>query len=568
MSIKISTLFLILFSSYNLFSQGYYIKDYDVDMTLQEDGRLDIKEEITVFFEKKRQGIIRDIDYRYLWEGRKVKINISDIEVPNYKSKVSSRNGKKSIRIGTKGKFLQGEHRYQINYSVKGHIAAYEDFIELYWNPIPTDWNTRIENYSYELNFSKPLDLEFEDYKILSGAESSTENKATIQFADNTLKGRGLLPLKANEGVTLAVKLPADYVEVSLVADSAKDTQDRNRKPINNSPWTWIASALGFLGLWQFRKQIDGSTRDEKTIRLQHYPPDDMSAAQVGYFIDHKANARDIMSLIPQWGAEGLINLKKIDGDTLLSKKEDLPKDLPEYEHTLFDAIFKDGNHVNLSDLKYHLASQLYKAQMQLSKEHKQSDLYDEKSVKYLHSWRTVLAALAFIIFGALSIIFWLAIALGAASILIGITLIIIYFTEAKHSATGTRIKNHLLGLEQFLTQHDGSDYPSLMEKDPKYFDKMFPYAVALGIDTKFLEKFSERVDYNPHWYGYSDGNLSSDGMGGSIKNFSQNFDVKEITSVFSSVKSSSGSGGGSFGGGGGGGSVGGGFGGGGGSSW
>lgn len=534
-------------------------------MTLQEDGQLDIEENITVFYDKKRQGIIRDIDYQYLWGAKKININIFDIQVPQYRSKVSSQGGKKSIRIGTKGKFLRGEHSYKIKYSVKGHLAAYEDFIEFYWNPIPSDWDTRIEKYAFNLSFSKPIDLKFDDYKILSGAYNSTENSSTIQFSNNTLKGRGVLPLQPKEGVTLAVKLPNDYIPVTLIAESAKETQSRLQKPINNAPWTWLVSALGLFGVLSFRNSIDGSSKEEKTIRLQYYPPDNMSAAQVGFFIDHKANSRDIMSLIPQWGAEGLIHLKKIEGDTLILKKEELPTDLPKYEHTLFDAIFKDGNQVNLGDLKYHIATQLYKAQTQLTEEHKQSDLYDETSIRYLHSWRTLLAALAFIMFGALSIIFWLTIALGVTAIIIGIILIVIYFSEAKHSAIGIRVKNHLLGLQEFLINHDGSEYPAMMQKDPKYFDKMFPYAVALGIDTKFLEQFSARVEYDPQWYGYHDDHHSSGSIGSPMKNFSKNFDVKEITSVFSSVKSQSGSGGGGFSGGG---SVGGGFGGGGGSSW
>ncbi len=564
MSVRITTLLFALISSYTLFSQGYYIQNYNVDMVLQEDGSLDIVEEITVFFEEKRQGIIRDIPYQYKWEGNNIKIDITDINIPGYKSQISNGKGNKSIRIGTKGKFILGEHLYQIRYSVKGQITAYEDFLELYWNPIPEDWDTRIESYEYQLKFSTPLDLQFEDYRVWSGKQNSADNSATIQYVDNTLRGRGTSPLKANQGVTIAVKLPSDYVTVSLIAESAQSTQKKKR-PINNDPWTWAISALAFLGLWSLRQKIDGNSEEEKTIQLEHYPPDDMSAAQVGYFIDHKANARDIMSLIPQWGAEGLIELKKLEDDTLIIKKQSLPAELPEYEHTLFNAIFKQSDRVNLSLLKYHLATDLYKAQMQLSKENKQSDLYDSTSVQYLHSWITLIGALAFTLFGILSIIFWMTIVLGASFILLGILLVIIYFSEAKHSAVGSRIKNHLLGLEQFLKNHDGSEYPMLMKNDPRYFDKMFPYAVALGIDTKFLERFSEQVDYDPQWYGYHNNIPASVIVSSPMKEFSENFDVKEITSVFSAVQTPEGSSGGGFSGGG---SVGGGFGGGGGSSW
>lgn len=569
MSIKYKVLVIFLFASVSLFSQGYFIKNYDVEMHLNDDGSLDVIENIKVNFDEKRQGIIRDIPYIYSWQGKRVKIKISNISVPGHKNKVSTKGAEKSIRIGTKGKYLEGEHDYLISYTVRGHIAAYDDFIEFYWNPIPEDWDTRIESYSYSLTLPKDVALDFKDYRILSGDNGSKDNTATIKYQNNTISGRGTAPLKAKQGVTLGVKLPSDYVPVDLIAESANEIQSKRSKPLNNASWTYMLSILGLIGTWLGWKSIDGSDADEKNISHQHYPPENMSAAQVGYFIDHKANARDIMALIPQWGAEGLIKLDKVDDDTQITKIGDLPKELPNYEHTLFDAIFQDGDVVFLNTLKYKIATALYRSQSQLSSDQKQSDLYEETSVTYLHSWRTLLTGFAIAAFGISSLFFWQSIAICVTSVIIGIVLFIIYFTEPKHSQTGIRIKNHLLGLKQFLKNHDGSDYPDLMSKDPKYFDKIFPYAVALGIDTNFLKWFGDHVDYSPHWYGYHNNLGVNIAMGSSMRSFSKNFDVKEITSVFSSVQTPAGSGSGSSGGfSGGGGSVGGGFGGGGGSSW
>ena len=570
MSIKLKFLVLFLFASISLFSQGYYIKNYDVEMQLNDDGSLEVTENIKVNYEEKRQGIIRDIPYIYSWQGRRIKVEISNISVPGYKKKVSSKGAEKSIRIGTKGKFLEGEHDYRISYTVIGHIAAYEDFLEFYWNAIPEDWDTRIESYSYRLSLPNDVPLDYEDYRVISGDQGSRDNSATILYQNNTISGRSTTPLKANQGVTLAVKLPSDYLPVDLIAKSAEEIQSKRTKPLNNDLWTWLLSILGILATWLGWKKIDGNTADEKNISQQHYPPENMSAAQVGYFIDNKANSRDIMALIPQWGAEKLIKLDKVNDDTQIIKIGDLPKELPNYEHTLFDAIFQDTDVVYLNALKYKIAPALYKSQSQLSSDQKQSDLYDETSVKYLHSWRTILAGIAMVALGISSLFFLQSIAICVSAILIGFALFVIYVTEPKHTSTGTRIKNHLLGLEQFLKNHDGSNYPTLMKEDPKYFDKIFPYAVALGIDTNFLKWFGDHVDYSPPWYGQHNTLGTSMVTGNSMKSFSENFDVKEITSVFSSVKTPQGGGssGGSGGFSGGGGSVGGGFGGGGGSSW
>ena len=566
MSIRFSLVVLALFASLSLCAQGYYIKNYDVKMEQAADGSLSVVEDITVFYEEKRQGIDRFIPYRYKWEGKKIRVKIYDIEVPDYNSKTRKKNGQLRVRIGTKGEFLTGEHSYKIKYKVKGHIAAYEDFTELYWNVIPDKWKTKIDAYSFSVSFEKPLDLAFNDYKVFSGDSGKADNSSKIQYRNNVLRGRSTTSLKARQGVTIAVKMPSNYIPADLISKTAIEINGKPREPMNNSPWTWFVSVISALGLFQLRQKIDGRKQHDDNAKLQFYPPENMSAAQVGFFIDHKPNTRDIMSLIPQWGAEGLIYLEKQESDTKITKKDKLPKGLPVYEHTLFDAIFKEDDVVYLKDLKYKIAGSLHKAQTQLAEEQKESDLYDETSMYYLHSWRTIIAGLLLFALGALAIIFLKSIVLCATFILMGFALLFIYFTEPKLSDTGVRIKNHLLGMERFLKNHDGSEYASLMKKDPMYFDKIFPYAVALGTDTNFLKLFGEHVDYSPMWYGYYGVGLGSNSTSRSMGGFAQDFNVQEITSVFSSVNSSSGgrSGGGFSGGG----SVGGGFGGGGGGSW
>ena len=95
MSIKFKALTILLFASFSLFSQGYYIKNYDVEMVLNEDGSLEVTEDIKVNFDEKRQGIIRDIPYIYSWQGKRVKVDISNISVPGYKKKVSNKRAEK-----------------------------------------------------------------------------------------------------------------------------------------------------------------------------------------------------------------------------------------------------------------------------------------------------------------------------------------------------------------------------------------------------------------------------------------------------------------------------------------
>lgn len=566
MSIRILLLLVALSFSTTSWSQGYYIKNYEVDLVLTANGSLEIEETIDVFFEEKRRGIIRDIPFKYKWDGKLISVKISDIEVPNYKSKKYREKGKQFIRIGSKNKYLTGDHQYIIRYTVKGGVADYGQFQELYWDIIPNDWDTRIEKYNYTVKLPSSLDLTADHYRILSGRTGSQDNSSIIQYSDGLFQGRSTQSLKAGEGVTLGVELPASYVKTALKSD--KSSQSINQKEEEQRApnyWTWLIAALGLGSLWAWiNKYRNNQDSELDNITLRAYPPDNMSAAQVGVYVDHMANDRDIIALIPQWGAEGYVKMVNDGKDTEISKLKDLPKDLPIYEHTLFDALFEKGNTVMLSDLKYELSSAIYKAKTQLKDELNKSDLYDAESRGMLNSWWSIALGFLLMVAAIFTMIKFQFFVLGVVMLIMGIMLITFFFLRPKYSGEGIRVMKELRGLYRFLDQEKSNDYAQLLQTDPKYFDKIFPFAVALGLDKKFLKAFNEQTHYDPIWYaGPVTSNSHSTGLGGS-QILADHFDVEEIGSVFNAVRDTGGSGGFS----GGGGSVGGGFGGGGGSSW
>ncbi len=98
MQIKIKlTIFILLLSCSIAFSQGYYIKNYAVDIDIQSNGELEIDETITVIFEKPRRGIIRNIPYTYMWETGVQTDMIFDLAMGQYTVTVADVNGCTSI---------------------------------------------------------------------------------------------------------------------------------------------------------------------------------------------------------------------------------------------------------------------------------------------------------------------------------------------------------------------------------------------------------------------------------------------------------------------------------------
>ena len=154
--------------------------------------------------------------------------------------------------------------------------------------------------------------------------------------------------------------------------------------------------------------------------------------------------------------------------------------------------------------------------------------------------------------------------------VLFGILHWLFYHLLKRPTKLGRKILDGIEGFKLYLGTAEGDELRvmSPINMTPEYFEKFLPYALALGVEQEWSEKFasvlqsaSQGVDggYQPHWYRSS-------------SSFDRAFDTSNFASSFgdsfSSAISSAGVAPGSSSGGGGGGSSGGGGGGGGGGGW
>ncbi|MBK8701321.1 MAG: DUF2207 domain-containing protein [Saprospiraceae bacterium] len=316
----------------------------------------------------------------------------------------------------------------------------------------------------------------------------------------------------------------------------------------------------GFLLLaW---KKLRGNDDDDEMVP-QPYPPLDLTPAEVGAFYDHIVHDRDVISLLPYWAYQGFITIAydKSSGDMRLTKVKNLEGERPTYEYTLFNGLFDYRSTVDLSDLKYKFYSTQTQVKSQIRKEIIDLQMYDDQYRYWFKTWRIWLFFVCLIPIMALSFIYgyWMA---GIVVIFAMIAVIVVASVGSKTSEKGRRVKQELRGFHTFLKNDDTSQYPDLIKNDPSYFEKVYPYALAFGLDKSWLSKIKPYQTMAPMWYGYY-GPYAHD-YNRSMDSFSEGFSPREISSAFTTMPASSGGSGGGFSGG----SSGGGFGGGGGSSW
>lgn len=543
---------------------GYTIDSFRIDVNVTREGKLEIKELIKVNFISQKRGIYRAIPYIYKFNGRKYTTDISRISVAGYKKLITNEGANKKIRIGDPDVYLTGKKSYDIGYTVDKAIIEYEDSQEIYWNLTGNAWDTRLQNVSFTLRLPDDLVIPSEHIKISTGEYGSSDAGAIFKQDGREISGFLPRDLNPSEGATIAVRLPKGYLKGLPRFEELKTTGlDKDK----NKLW-YLGIPIALWGLiWQYWRNRKNANKVRGSVEQKFYPPKGLTAAHVGAYIDHKVQTRDVISMIPFWATEGFIKVRGLqDGDMQLIRLKDLPAEFPKYEQDFFYAIFSSSDKINFSDAQNKYGPYVAKAKRALTKEIEAAGYYDASYVYLFKTWRWPIICLALVLGGIATLIFSAYVIFGIGLILMGIVSFGFVFFTAPLSEYGQQIHDHLKGLADFLEFGDDDEIQRLNKEDANYFSHMLPYAVAFGLDDKWMKTYETYYDTAPSWYEvYYMGQLMRPTFG----NFRKGFEVKEMSKVFSSFpmpEISTGSGG-SFSSGGGG-FSGGGFGGGGGGSW
>ena len=553
-------LFTILLSSTTLSSQDFTISNYNIEIDINTDGSLNVEETIDVNFSKKKRGIYRSIPFKYSKDGESINLGITDINVRGHNHKVTRKNGAVEIKIGDKKIFLEGNQTYLISYKIENGIQDYAEHQELYHDLTGNEWKAEIAQLNYQINLPRRISIPLSDLKATTGYKNQNAGGISIKQSNPTsIQGSTNRYLQKGEGATIAIRLPKTYLSVAELASNGyrqkliKEEEDR----IPQDPWLALIPVglfAFFVDLW--RRTFGGKYKPEDQ-ETYSYPPEGLTSAHVGAYIDQSANTSDIVSLIPYWASEGILEMKDIGGDTLLTKLTELPEKYPSYEHLIFNEIFKNGDLKSMSSLKEKFYSTLHKAKNDLSKEVHEQGYYKAEFIYWFRSWRLIIFPFAMFLLAAIALGIYGQFPMGFTFIALGIVGFFFGLGKLPLSDHGKEVKYKLDGLKKFLEDVPESEIESIIKDDPKYFEKMLPFAVAFGIEKGFIPKFEKTMQYMPPWYTTANGTRS-------FSTFQSGFSTETISSAFSTSPQGAGgssSGGGGF-------SSGGGSGGGGGGSW
>lgn len=523
------------------------INSFDVDILAHSDGAMTIKEKINYDFEQlERHGIFRYVPHYSKVGGLYRVIKISDVEIhrDGKKEKFETTKTKEQIyfKIGDPNKTISGNHEYEISYKVENGIGSnYETHDEIYWNVTGNEWLIPIEKASVEIK----TDFNISNNKIACFTRSGDLN---AQFCKTDLNNPNKIvttnTMNAGEGLTVVYGYPKGTFPASTLLKELP-------RSVGEKFVGFIFKNIGFFYLilnilipsmiFFWYRKMKNKKRFGKPSVVFEIPKDEKGnriAPAVAGTIDSASLQRDdIVATLFDLAIRKYIKLvevkvsKKLMPDKITQKvlkKKEVDENLSVFEKKLMHRLFKDGNEVNLEDLK----KDFYKTYSEIETDVFKELVYKKYYIKNPKAQRGFL-----LIFGL--------IALFTFNILLGIILIYLSRKLIGRTSLGDEIDFKIDGIKLFLKSMD-RNYKWQAEKFIT-IEQMIPYAISLGFIDKFMEQLKIiKPDYSPTWYsGYRAGFFISYASFYSSVNSNVSTSAPSSSSGFSGGSSGGGGGGG-----------------------
>jgi uncharacterized membrane protein YgcG len=317
-----------------------------------------------------------------------------------------------------------------------------------------------------------------------------------------------LHPLEFREGLTVVVGWDKGLVHAP--------TQSEQVTQFLASNWPLFAPALAFLAmfwLWFTR----GRDPREGAVTVQYEPPPGLSPGEVGTLVDETACMRDITATIVDLAVRGFLTIEERESKHLMglySNKEYVfhrTKPLSEWaaakphEMLMLSGIFSGGrDEVALSELRNNFYQNLPGIR---------GALFDSLVAHGYYAHRPDQVRQAYLAGGIVAGVLLFATGQYAAQklgmqpqpfvIAAILTAAVVcgfgWFMPAR-TPDGVRARLDALGFEDFLG-HVEADHMERIPQTPATFEKFLPFAMALGVEKKWVGAFQGIFTQPPSWY-------------------------------------------------------------------
>jgi len=597
------------------------IARYDIGITINRDGSIDVTETIDYDFGfNQRHGIERIIPVRFPYEKRDASGAIVEDNSGRRFQRVTAISGMRvssptgapadvddvtddssaydTFRIGDPDITVGGTQTYVLSYRMGAVLNGFTDHDELYFNVVGGQWTVPISTITATVTAPGAPDRVL----CFAGPDGSTRPCRSATIADSTAQF-SQSSLRANESMTTVVSLPK-----GVVNEPSPDLEElwSIAHAFNPSPLALggggllLTTGLAGVGFLVWRNGRDrrfaGSVtdrafgnagngeepvplRDREASPVEFVPPDGVRPGHMGTLWDEQANPVDVSAMIIDMAVRGYLRIDETEpptrsmmgqgaGEYRFVKLKAADASLLHAELELYEAIFKNGDTVDLSSLRQHFATRLAKVQDALYDDTVALGWFPTRPDQVRNRWHGIGLMATVIGAGIAALAIWKT-SLGLLFIplpIVGLALLGLGGKFPRRTAKGTAMLGRVRGFKELFEVGEGERQRFAEQKG--LFSQYLPYAIVFGCAEQWAATFaalgatSEEMGLGT-WYT-SPYRIDPFTFGWALSSFGTSTAGSIAMAAPSSVGSASGGGSGFSGGG----FSGGGFGGGGGGSW
>jgi uncharacterized membrane protein YgcG len=495
-------------------SATLYIQNFDAAIELTPTGELRVAETLTVVFLTEHHGIERFIPVSYrtplgtrvTMDLRKGEVTLDGQTVP---VQTSRSGGRQVLRIGDPDTTLTGTHVYRIAYSAGRALVFHDDYLQLYWNVTGNDWQIPIRQATATLTL--PSDVSPEEVSATSYM-GSTGSTARGQTAIVDASGRFSFAagaLNPGSGLTIDVAIPRSLLPISpptFAQNLARFLWD------NKLAILPILTLVVMFVLW-YRL---GRDPRKGIIAPAFESPSDLGPGAAGVLVDDRMDLRDVSAMVIGLAVTGHLTIRE---DALSDKARAAvggspgsytfvrgrrgPEDLSAAERALYDAIFPtaETKETPLDSLENRFYKHLPTIRVRL---------FDELIAKRFYTQNPERTRAAYAGWGGSLVAAGVGLGFVTASLYVAVTLalsglVVLAFSPIMPRKTqkGVAALVDVLGLAEYIhrAEVDRIEFTDAPAKSPEQFEKLLPYAVALGLTSIWVRQFEGLLREPPQWY-------------------------------------------------------------------
>ncbi|MDA0705218.1 MAG: DUF2207 domain-containing protein [Proteobacteria bacterium] len=543
------------------------ILEFHSDILVLSDDRIEVTETIRIRAENKRiqRGIYRDFPTEYtdsLGNDRIVVFEPLAVLRNDQPEAFHSSDYYNGVRVyfGRSDRFVEvGEHTYTFRYRASRMLGYFEQHDELYWNVTGLDWEFPIDRASATVSFAFEPQANEVFVEAYTGAAGSTARDYSASIDDSqqvTFVTTKKMP--GHHGLTIVVGWPKGYVK-------EPDALQRLGWLLKDNANLLVALSglllllLYYVPVWlhfgkdpaagvlvtRYEPPAGFSPASLRYIRQMYYDDKTMTVAAVNLAV--KGYLRINAAVKPS----GFFNFGGKENEHSLSKlvpAENAPPLAPG-ERELHAELFRYGSTVILEQENHERLGEARSA-------HEKS-LRVDYGRKYFrkNGLLNIPAILIVIVTTLVSLTIASRPTLLVIAAVIAMFVVVVAFAIIMKRPTmrGRKLLDEMAGFSDYLevAEKDELNLRNPPEKTPALFEAYLPYALALGVDQQWAEKFAAVLaatrdadgrTYNPVWYNGS-WNLAN--LASSTSQLSSSLNTAISSSVTPPGSSSGGGGGG-----------------------